>query len=1100
MPTLEVYTTGGGYNIYSILNFLAMFSSGNQFMDMMQIGTAFGLIYLLVKIVMTGNMQGTLQYLVILAVIGALSFGAKARVVVMDTTYPLEIYGTVDNVPLSVALVSSLPSRTSYELTRQMEALLSKPDNLTYQKHGMLFGASIMAQATRWRAVTPSIHNNLVSFMENCMINGTNIGLVDINTLTKAGDLSSYIANNAPGALAYFDETTETTNGCSTGWPGLEAQINQEVIKIISKKAHALSDRGGNNPNIVDINGLTGTLDDFQSMMGMAGYNASSYIKQSMLVMAMDDSLQRQIANSGNSASMALYQAARSKAQTTSSYQAAGISALQFVPTLKVAFEILYFGAFPIALLLMMTPMAIIVIRGYFGGFVWLASWEPLSAILHTVLLDNSTGFYREHTTTLSGTSAQDVLNWANHVGIQSVEQQIGAQAGFMMSSIPFLATIIFFGASKMGGMATSMLNVSQGASIDTGREAATGNLALSNMSFNNMAANKHNVASVVDHGRFTETLKDGSLITTNADGSQTLQRGSALSNTGFGATIGHALRAEHGERLSEANRAVSSSTSSLSNGISSTSAQLSDFAKTASQQMSAGGEWSTTFGTSEKRAFDQSWSEIQKVAKENGISTDVALSAMISGGLAGQAGVRGEMGIPKWVPTNAQGEAGANLSLALQASGNLSASSREGFQRVFNAAKQGNYSETVSALRDTAERAYNNDTSSEGISASNSLRTSLDNIRSSSVSMSDAYEQTTSLEKSESVFSGRNAAWNSQVTDMFIGYMQQDGMTQDQIAQRVNPKSAAGMRLQNEMVDKYWDRLVSDLGWNGEISGDGPKNNVPTMPSLQSFVPIDTSAANDQLQTPNVGNYQQSKESSERMYASNFDHAHENLESSNTKGKVNQLQNEIGKETERWTGDALLRRGAGLFDFSDPLQDKRYGDFSSSVENQLHQNILGESNYQSGPQQSKLSGTKEEFVGAIMPAAIEAAERTGVDPRIIVAQAALETGWGQSAPGNNFFGIKSHGQEGGQELTTTEVIDGKSVTVTDSFRRYENAAASVDGYANFLLNNQRYQPMMEAEGLEAQLVALGESGYATDPDYAEKVGQIARSLPSAKS
>lgn len=142
------------------------------------------------------------------------------------------------------------------------------------------------------------------------------------------------------------------------------------------------------------------------------------------------------------------------------------------------------------------------------------------------------------------------------------------------------------------------------------------------------------------------------------------------------------------------------------------------------------------------------------------------------------------------------------------------------------------------------------------------------------------------------------------------------------------------------------------------------------------------------------------------------------------------------------------------------------------------------------------LSGDKGAFVSALMPAALEASQRTGVDPRIIVAQAAQETGWGRSAPGNNYFGIKSHGQDGGQDLATHEVVNGQRVKVNDSFRTFDSPGNSVAGYADFLLENPRYKPMMAAQGLDAQLEALGASGYATDPSYSRSVGAIARSLP----
>jgi hypothetical protein len=152
----------------------------------------------------------------------------------------------------------------------------------------------------------------------------------------------------------------------------------------------------------------------------------------------------------------------------------------------------------------------------------------------------------------------------------------------------------------------------------------------------------------------------------------------------------------------------------------------------------------------------------------------------------------------------------------------------------------------------------------------------------------------------------------------------------------------------------------------------------------------------------------------------------------------------------------------------------------------------------QQGMQHTAGMATRSEqqaFIAAMLPHAIEASRRTGVDPRIIIAQAAVETGWGAHAPGNNYFGIKSHGQAGGNTLATREVIDGRNVTINDSFRAYPDMGSSVAGYADFLLDNPRYAAMMRADGLDAQLAALGASGYATDPNYSQVVGSIARGI-----
>lgn len=137
----------------------------------------------------------------------------------------------------------------------------------------------------------------------------------------------------------------------------------------------------------------------------------------------------------------------------------------------------------------------------------------------------------------------------------------------------------------------------------------------------------------------------------------------------------------------------------------------------------------------------------------------------------------------------------------------------------------------------------------------------------------------------------------------------------------------------------------------------------------------------------------------------------------------------------------------------------------------------------------------KDAFISSMMPHALEVSRETGIDPRIVIAQAAQETGWGKSAPGNNYFGIKSHGKSGGNRLATTEVVNGQPVRMQDSFRGYADMGESARDYGSFLKSNPRYSDMLAAKGLDAQIDALGRSGYATDPQYAAKVRAIARGI-----
>lgn len=130
---------------------------------------------------------------------------------------------------------------------------------------------------------------------------------------------------------------------------------------------------------------------------------------------------------------------------------------------------------------------------------------------------------------------------------------------------------------------------------------------------------------------------------------------------------------------------------------------------------------------------------------------------------------------------------------------------------------------------------------------------------------------------------------------------------------------------------------------------------------------------------------------------------------------------------------------------------------------------------------------TKQQFIAQMTPYAIEASRRTGVDPNVILAQAALESNWGKSAPGNNYFGIKGNGQT----LATKEVVNGKTVSTKASFRTYDNPLQSFLDWATLISTNPRYAGVVSGLTPAQQIAALGASGYATDPKYATKLGNI---------
>jgi peptidoglycan hydrolase FlgJ len=150
-------------------------------------------------------------------------------------------------------------------------------------------------------------------------------------------------------------------------------------------------------------------------------------------------------------------------------------------------------------------------------------------------------------------------------------------------------------------------------------------------------------------------------------------------------------------------------------------------------------------------------------------------------------------------------------------------------------------------------------------------------------------------------------------------------------------------------------------------------------------------------------------------------------------------------------------------------------------------------------------SAERADFVRTLWPQAQQAAQQLGVQPLGVLAQAALESNWGQSVPrgasgavSHNLFGIKAGASWRGPSVSaaTQEFQNGTSTVVQAPFRAYAGSGASVQDYVSLLSSNPRYREAL-ASGADvgAFAAALQKAGYATDPDYARKVTGVARQI-----
>ncbi|MGK5067626.1 Peptidoglycan hydrolase FlgJ [compost metagenome] len=198
------------------------------------------------------------------------------------------------------------------------------------------------------------------------------------------------------------------------------------------------------------------------------------------------------------------------------------------------------------------------------------------------------------------------------------------------------------------------------------------------------------------------------------------------------------------------------------------------------------------------------------------------------------------------------------------------------------------------------------------------------------------------------------------------------------------------------------------------------------------------------------------------------------------------QVQGEVARFIEQGGGSAttLNPQGRAYLEQSQPV------------------NVLGSIN-----QGGEIGEVQQQFLASIKPWTQETGARLGVAPEIVAAHAALESGWGQrplrqgtGADTNNLFGIKAGGKWQGEvasNVTTEyEAGSGTALKKTERFRSYPDQGSAFRDYAQVLLDNPRYRGALNT-GSDAHAFAQGlaRGGYATDPNYAAKLTQLATRL-----
>lgn len=557
----EIFTYGGGDYLVEVLNGIVRIMGDNSFITALKIFLLFGLFSIMFDVAINGNFTKSVKYYISFLLVYNILFVPKVDVLITDPLNQIQGDRKVDNVPFGLGLTAHTITSLGNWMTKVFGMNFVLPNDLQYNKNGILFGSSIIKDTLNKKISDITISSNFNNYIRQCIVPAVNLKRINVEDIFKADNLQDFLALGHNGVLAYtYGSSIVLCNDTTT----LSQDINKEIGELIKQQNNVFNKN--NNANITDIN---------QYILGISQSTQKTF-EQSLLTNAISDSAQEYLSITGADAGATNYAITKDNMQRKTNSILQWLQAGEFLPLLKVIMEAFFYAMFPIIILMTMLPNGIRYFKYYLLILLALQIWSPLYAILNLIMT-------LEQKYKISGIVSQtgSTLSLYNKQSIIDITQRIQMQAGLLAFLIPPLSFKIVQGMHGFGeSIASSVANAGSYATSQVVSEVASGSLsygntAFKNTSYDNLNANKHDTNEV--HASGLKIMQDGNGITTHeySDGTKTTDLGKRItSNLGTNFTTNESQLVSAQTALKKAQ----STTESYSNAYNKSLQDLKDF------------------------------------------------------------------------------------------------------------------------------------------------------------------------------------------------------------------------------------------------------------------------------------------------------------------------------------------------------------------------------------------------------------------------------------------------------------------------------------------------------------------------------------------
>lgn len=490
----------------------------------------------------------------------------KRDIQIIDITNPAGVY-QVDNVPAGLAMIASMTTTIGHGFAQLFDAMLARPDAVSYSKTGMLFGSNLIERAQDITTQDPILAEVLPKYMETCVMGDIMIaGKYSLQELMNSNDplrlitqrpsqIRGIYSPNSSGGGVQFVTCKEAA--VQVIIPRLNVDVSSVgptwkfyVNRWFGKKS---------NPNTL----MTSLISDSYQYFYNSGKSAADIVKQNVINSAMRQGIKTFAGRSNDSANMinlATETAANKQRLSWASNMKMGA---YWMPLMQSVLMLILVLSFPIIIVMAIVNHSVYGIKSIFNyikAFVYFQTWPLMFAIINFACT-----YY------LKSDGITDVV-LSNTDLIAQRHSDMMMVAGGLCMSIPVLSYYLTKGTvDVVSQVAGSMSSSTAGVVSQQASTTADGNWSFNNMQMNNVNANKHDTNSVMRTGQYSSQQANGSMVTQTADGGMVYDTQGAMSklasHVGISKQASSAFLAQAREAHSRAENSLSGWSDNVSAG-----------------------------------------------------------------------------------------------------------------------------------------------------------------------------------------------------------------------------------------------------------------------------------------------------------------------------------------------------------------------------------------------------------------------------------------------------------------------------------------------------------------------------------------------------